>query len=151
VVNSESDNLGLFDRGHITMQKNCPEVSQLSDVDFSYYLLKQSGQPKYYKDLIIDVLTTKRNLSMSEVQGGLISGVYTQITMDSRFVHLGKGVWGLVEWYPQRGVPRFVEIPAEVIVTPTVRRDKMLLAEIQDVFASNDLPDDFEEKFDETD
>lgn len=133
------------------MQQSELELEKLTDVDLAYQVLKQSGLPKYYKDLVIDVLTAKGKVSAPEVQGALISGVYTQITMDSRFVHLGKGVWGLTEWYPQRGVPRLVEVPSEGKTATTLRRDKMLLAEIQDAFGRENSGYDFEEKFEETD
>lgn len=133
------------------MQQSGLEVTKLTDVDLAYQVLKQNGQPKYYKDLIVDVLTLQGKNIASGVQGSLISGVYTQITMDSRFVHLGKGVWGLGEWYPQRGVPRLVEVPAEVKAASTLRRDKVLLAEIQDTFGSEKATCGFAGKFEEMD
>jgi DNA-directed RNA polymerase subunit delta len=127
------------------------EMAKLTDVDLAYQLLRQNGQPKYYKDLIVDVLTLKGKFFASGVQGTLISGMYTEITMDSRFVHLGKGIWGLTEWYPQRGVPRFVEVSSEMKTTSTLRRDKALLAEIQETFENEDNVCDQEEKFEEMD
>lgn len=133
------------------MQQGGFEMTNLTDVDLAYQLLKQNGQPKYYKDLIVDVLTAKGKSSATVVQGALISGVYTEITMDSRFVHLGKGIWGLTEWYPQRGVPRLVEVSSEVKATSTLRRDKALLAEIQEAFEHENTICDMKEKFEETD
>jgi DNA-directed RNA polymerase subunit delta len=131
------------------MHQGGPEKHRLADVDLAYFILKQNGNPKYYKDLIMDVLTTKGSISTSGVHGTLISGVYTQITLDSRFVHLGKGVWGLGEWYPKRGV--LVETTSESKENDHFRRHKMLFAEIQDVYAINGQPDEFEKKFDEVD
>jgi DNA-directed RNA polymerase subunit delta len=97
-----------------------------TDVDFAYNILKQGGKPQYFKDLIMDVLTTKGMSSTPNVHGSLISGVYTEITLDSRFVHLGKGVWGLGEWYPKRGMPNLVEVPSnEVKEDKNLRRDRM--------------------------
>lgn len=127
------------------------DMAKLTNVNLAYQLLKKNGQPMYYKDLIVDVLTVKGKNTSFEVQGALISGVYTEITMDSRFVHLGKGVWGLTEWYPQRGVPRLVEHPSEVKATSTLHRDRALLAEIQDAFGHEESKYEFEEKFEETD
>lgn len=127
------------------------ELTKLADVDLAYQVLKQNGQPQYYKDLIVDTLTAKGKITAPEVQGVLISGVYTQITMDGRFIHLGKGIWGLSEWYPQRGVPRVVEVSSEAKAASTLLRDKMLLAEIQESFENEGARYNFEEKFEETD
>lgn len=134
------------------MQQSGLEMIKLTDVNLAYQLLKRSGQPKYYKELIVDVLTAKGKNTAQEAQGALISSVYTEITMDGRFVHLGKGIWGLAEWYPQRGgAPRLVEVSPEAKATSTLRRDKALLSEIQDAFENEKVVGEFEEKFEETD
>lgn len=134
------------------MQQNGLEMIKLTDVNLAYQLLKRNGQPKYYRDLIVDVLIAKGKGTAQEVQGALISSVYTEITMDGRFVHLGKGIWGLAEWYPQRGgAPRLVDVSSKTKATSTLRRDKALLAEIQDAFGNVKVAGDFEEKFEEMD
>lgn len=132
------------------MQQGERENRQLTEVDRAYYALRESGKPKYYKELIIDVLTTQGKIMTSSLQGTLISGVYTQITMDSRFVHLGKGIWGLSEWYPKRGGPNLAELQ-ETKENNYLRRDRMLLAEIQEVYTTEEQTEEFEKKFDETD
>ena len=132
------------------MQQDGYELARMSESDLAYQVLKENGQPKYYKELIVDVLTTKGR-GATGAHGTLISGVYTQITMDSRFVHLGKGIWGLAEWYPQRGIPRLVEVSSEVKGQSSLERDRTLLAEIQDAFGHEQDGYSFQEKFEETD
>ena len=53
-----------------------------SEVDVAYYILTQSGEKMYYKDLVLDVIekTHKPVQSLSAA----ISEVYTLINMDSR-------------------------------------------------------------------
>ena len=69
-----------------------------SEVDVAYYILTQSGEKMYYKDLVLDVIekTHKPVQSLSAA----ISEVYTLINMDSRFHYEGDGQWGLTEWNP---------------------------------------------------
>lgn len=134
------------------MHQYSMEAKNLTDVDLAYYLLKQSGKPQYYKELIIDVLTSKGQISAADnVQVSLLSGIYTQITLDSRFIHLGKGVWGLGEWYPKRGSAHVLDVLTDNVKADSLRRGRMLLAEIQDVYTNDEHSDEFEKKFDETD
>ena len=72
-----------------------------SEVDVAYYILTQSGEKMYYKDLVLDVIekTHKPVQSLSAA----ISEVYTLINMDSRFHYEGEGQWGLTEWNPPEG------------------------------------------------
>ena len=69
-----------------------------SEVDVAYYILTQSGEKMYYKDLVLEVIekTHKPVQSLSAA----ISEVYTLINMDSRFHYEGEGQWGLTEWNP---------------------------------------------------
>ena len=59
-----------------------------------------------------------------------ISEVYTLINMDSRFHHVGKGMWGLAELTPQE-VKRSSSSSSST-KSNTKRREK-LLEEIQDL------------------
>jgi len=57
--------------------------------------------------------------------------VHTQINLDSRFVHMGKGMWGIVEWSPQQLSGRSsADKDENVKSSSTVRRQK-LFEEIQ--------------------
>lgn len=106
-------------------------VKQLSDVDLAYQVLAENGSPMYFRDLIGKVLEAKGRPAASLAHA--MAEVHTQINMDSRFVHVGKGTWGLIEWLPQRGVKVVEETAATVSSDSNVRREK-LLAEIQQDF-----------------
>jgi DNA-directed RNA polymerase subunit delta len=73
--------------------------NQFSDVELAYQILHKSGQAMYFRDLITEVLEMKGLRVHSPAHA--IAEVHTQINMDSRFVHRGKGMWGLVDWSPQ--------------------------------------------------
>ena len=103
-------------------------VKQLTDVDAAYQVLAEKGSPMYFRDLIGKVLESKGRPVASVAHA--MPEVHTQINMDSRFVHEGKGTWGLAEWLPQRG-GRAVEETAATVSTDTNLRREKLLAEIQ--------------------
>ncbi len=106
-------------------------VKQLSDVDLAYQVLAERGSPMYFRDLIGKVLEGKGRPVASLAHA--MAEVHTQINMDSRFAHVGKGTWGLTEWLPQRGVKVAEETAATVSSDFSLRREK-LLAEIQQDF-----------------
>jgi len=101
----------------------------MSEVDLAYQVLAENRSALYFRDLIIKVLSTKERQTQSLPQA--MAEVHTLINMDSRFVHMGKGMWGLVEWVPQRGVRATEETAA--VSELSMRREK-LLAEIQQDF-----------------
>lgn len=76
---------------------NTPKT-QGSEVDIAYQLLLDQGHSRNYYELIQDVLKL-RNL---EMEPDRVSAVLTQINLDSRFMYLGKGEWGLRAWTPSR-------------------------------------------------
>lgn len=104
----------------------------ISDADLAYAVLRQAGSAMYFRDLIGKVLEQKgttavsRSLAMAEV--------HTQINLDSRFVHMGKGTWGLTDWVPQRGASRVTDEGTGSSSDSNLRREK-LLAEIQQDYA----------------
>lgn len=114
-------------------------AKHMSEVDLAYQVLAESGSALYFRDLITKVLQQKGGPARSIAQA--MAEVHTQINMDSRFVHVGKGMWGLAEWLPQRGA-RFVEETAATVSDSSLRREK-LLAEIQQEFSA--APPDVEE------
>jgi DNA-directed RNA polymerase subunit delta len=101
---------------------------QWSEVDLAHAMLCHEGHAMYFRDLITKVLERKGQPVYFLAHA--MAEVHTQINLDSRFMYLGKGMWGLSEWAPQRGG----RVPEEVAVTPVtemdVRREK-LLEEIQ--------------------
>lgn len=69
-----------------------------SETDIAYYLLSEKGQPRFFKDLIMDIIDKKCKPVQSMAES--IAEVYTLLNMDARFHHFGDGMWGLTEWMP---------------------------------------------------
>ena len=72
----------------------------ISEVDLAYQILSEAGKenPIYFKKLIREIITKKNKVVQNEAAA--ISEIYTMINMDSRFQHIGDGLWGLTDWYP---------------------------------------------------
>ena len=72
----------------------------ISEVDLAYQILSESGKenPLYFKKWIREIIARKNMTVQNEAAA--ISEIYTMINMDSRFQHIGDGVWGLTDWYP---------------------------------------------------
>ncbi|MBR4151664.1 MAG: DNA-directed RNA polymerase subunit delta [Selenomonadaceae bacterium] len=72
----------------------------ISEVDLAYQILSESGKenPLYFKKWIREIIDRKNMTVQNEAAA--ISEIYTMINMDSRFQHIGDGVWGLTDWYP---------------------------------------------------
>lgn len=104
---------------------------QNSEVEIAYRILQQSGQEMYFRDLITKVLETSGRTV--QVQAHAMAEVHTQINMDSRFVHHGKGMWGLLEWTPQSSkyTVNLVAEEAAATVEPAQSRRNKLFEEIQ--------------------
>ena len=111
-------------------------IKQVSDVELAYKLLQKTGKSMYFRELITEVLEMKGRRIHSLAHA--ISEVHTQINMDSRFVHMGKGMWGLVEWSPQQLSGRSaVEKDESVKTSSTVRRQKLFEEIQQEYVAAN--------------
>lgn len=106
------------------------DMTKMTEVDIAYKILEKEGHALYFKDLIMQVIEQKhkpvQSLSLA------ISEVYTQMNMDSRFQHMGKGMWGLAELAPQEVKRSHSAVSASK--TNTKRRER-LLEEIQDLEA----------------
>ena len=72
----------------------------ISEVDLAYQILSEAGKenPIYFKKLIREIIAKKNKVVQNEAAA--ISEIYTMINMDSRFQHIGDGLWGLTDWYP---------------------------------------------------
>ena len=70
------------------------------EVELAYEILREEGKgnPVYFKTLIRDVISVMDKTVQNEAAA--ISEIYTLINMDSRFQHIGDGLWGLTDWYP---------------------------------------------------
>lgn len=114
---------------------------QLSDIEAAISILRQAGKAMYFRDLINEVFAVKGIRTRSVAQA--MAEVHTQINMDSRFVHLGKGMWGLVEWVPQRGAKQLEE-PADTDSIASTRRAKLFAEIQQDYVAATTEPGESE-------
>ncbi len=106
-------------------------TNQISEVELAFQILSQAGQAMYFKDLIKQVLEMKGRQIHSLAHA--MAEVHTQINMDSRFVHMGKGMWGLAEWSPNhclRSTTAAMEEVASSVEQNKSRRAK-LFEEIQ--------------------
>lgn len=100
---------------------------QSAETDVAYHILSEKGEPCYYKDLILEVIEKKAKPVQSLSRA--ISEVYTLINMDSRFQHVGKGLWGLTEWNPsdtKRSHGTTATASSAGVVKSTRRREKLL-------------------------
>jgi DNA-directed RNA polymerase subunit delta len=103
-------------------------MKNVSEVELAYEILRQKGQAMYFRNLITEALENKgrKIYSLSHA----IAEVHTQINMDSRFVHMGKGMWGLLEWSPQYMNSRNSDDQENVSSSASTRRER-LFEEIQ--------------------
>jgi DNA-directed RNA polymerase subunit delta len=76
-----------------------PLDKKMSEVDLAFHILKEKAQPTYYRTLIEEVFAVKP-YSGDEVLA--IASVHTQINLDTRFIYLGQGQWGLKFWVPTK-------------------------------------------------
>ena len=107
------------------------DFTEQLEVDIAYFILTKSGEPIYFKDLILDIIDKKHKPVQSLSKA--ISEVYTLLNMDSRFHHMGKGVWGLTEWVPQEVKRTHATTTAtKAAKKPTSKRREKLLEEIQE-------------------
>jgi DNA-directed RNA polymerase subunit delta len=67
-------------------------------VDLAHNLLQEKGEPMSYRDLAAEVGKLKGFTEEEIMQ--YIAQFYTDINIDGRFVCVGKGQWGLKDWYP---------------------------------------------------
>lgn len=115
-------------------------AKQVSDVEVAYQVLAETRNAVYFRDLITRVLEIKGRPIHSLAHA--MAEVHTQINMDSRFYYMGKGMWGLAEWLPQRG-HKVVEEIAATVPEASLRREK-LLAEIQQDYPAGTEAEDGE-------
>ncbi|MGI6649430.1 MAG: DNA-directed RNA polymerase subunit delta [Bacillota bacterium] len=68
-------------------------LAKMSEVDLAYHILKQRGQPVYFRELIEEILRIKSvgpdNWSKAA------AAIYTRLNLDTRFSYQGQGKWSL--------------------------------------------------------
>jgi DNA-directed RNA polymerase subunit delta len=115
-----------------------------SEADIAYQILRKTGAPMHFRELIEQVLTEKGGPIYS--RGYAMAEVHTQINIDSRFNHVGKGSWGLTEWVPQRGVAgRTADETTDKSFHSNLRREKLLEEIQQDYVKAPPEPEDIDD------
>ncbi len=103
------------------------EINPKMDVvEIIYLLLKKSREQTHYKELIRQALDIKGQVLDGEAFQRQAASILTQINLDIRFFHHGKGVWGLKEWSPKQKTPR---VP---LLTPLHKREKEPLDDLDE-------------------
>ena len=69
---------------------------RLNDADLACHLLKENRNAMHYKDIIVEV--RKLRGKIEEPTPTETAQILTQINLDSRFVHMGKGLWSLKDF-----------------------------------------------------
>ncbi|SFL76851.1 DNA-directed RNA polymerase subunit delta [Pelosinus propionicus DSM 13327] len=110
-------------------------MKQVSEVELAYKILQKTGHSMYFRELITEVLELKGRRIHSLAHA--MSEVHTQINMDSRFVHMGKGMWGLVEWSPQQLSAHSVGDDADSVPSSFSSRREKLFEEIQQEYVAS--------------
>lgn len=83
--------------------------SRMSEVDLAHAILRNNGAPLYFRDLLEQVMAIKPITGKNREH--IMAGIHTELNLDRRFIHVGKGVWGLREWMPGRGT--FLDEPED--------------------------------------
>lgn len=104
-------------------------TNQNSEIEMVHAILQQHKQPMYFKELIVKALEAKTGSIRASAY--TIAGVHTQINMDSRFIHMGKGMWGLAEWTPRAAGKLAAGEEAAAAPPPSNNRRNRLLEEFQ--------------------
>lgn len=79
----------------------CLQVdSHMSEADLAHAILKANGAPLYFLELFEEVMAIKS--SPGKNREHIMAGIHTELNLDGRFFYVGKGVWGLREWMPNK-------------------------------------------------
>lgn len=97
------------------------ELDKLSEIDLVYQILRQKGEPTYYRELIEEVFKLKSITPANWAQA--VSAIYTQINLDPRFTYAGDGCWGLKSWFPNKNTRR---LPLATFLHKTIDYDSQM-------------------------
>lgn len=134
----------------------CPNGMRpdMSVTDIAFCILKNRGKSVHFKELIAEVMRVKA--INQENPGRLIAQMHTEISLDSRFIHLGNGEWGLREWQPKAA--KVVKIRPETPAAPARSRTKLradddedeaLDEEDEDNYAGDESEEEYESEPDD--
>lgn len=80
------------------MEKNTTRKPRETVAEIALRLLRERRQTMHYKDLVHYILSERNESDKATPE--LIAHVLTQVNLDARFIHMGKGIWGLRDWAP---------------------------------------------------
>lgn len=75
---------------------------QMSEADLAHAILKDNGSPIYFNELFEQVMAIKPVMGTDKARR--MAGIHTELNLDSRFIYVGQGVWGLREWMPGKRI-----------------------------------------------
>lgn len=84
------------------------DISEMSEVDLAFHILKQREDPVYFRELIEEILSVKP--VPSEQWSRAAAAIYTQLNLDTRFSYLGEGRWTLRSGQPTKTLRRITLI-----------------------------------------
>lgn len=84
--------------------KDLAYTSEMNEVEIAYKFLRSLGEKQNYR-IIIEKILAEKGL---EPTPQIIASIHTQINLDSRFVYLGQGEWGLRDWTSGKVVRKIV-------------------------------------------
>ncbi|RNA67844.1 DNA-directed RNA polymerase subunit delta [Alteribacter keqinensis] len=118
-------------------QYNDTQLKELSMLEIAYELLKEKKGSEEYHVLLKQVAGMKE-ISDADLKDR-IANLYTEMSLDGRFVNLGDNKWGLRSWYP------FDQTEEELSQTNKPKKKKLRASADED----DDIFGDHEEDFDE--
>ncbi|UTR12235.1 DNA-directed RNA polymerase subunit delta [Evansella sp. LMS18] len=119
------------------------ELKEMAMLEVAYELLRESNSPVDYYTLLKQVADAK-GLSEEKTKER-IAHLYTEMSIDGRFVNVGDNRWGLRAWYP------FDQTEEELSLETKARKKKRKDEEDDDFFDAEDDFDEFEDLEDELD
>mgnify|MGYP001205035397 CR=1 FL=1 len=72
-------------------------IQETPMVDLTFELIKKRGEPAYFADIAKQIAELK-GLDEAEMQD-YMAQLYTEVNVDGRFICVGRGLWGLKDWY----------------------------------------------------
>lgn len=80
------------------MDKTTTRKPRETVAEIALRLLRERRQTIHYKDLVDHILRERNEAEKASPE--LIAHILTQVNLDARFIHMGKGIWGLKDWAP---------------------------------------------------
>lgn len=83
--------------------------SEMSMIDMAYETLKAKKQPLPFQNLVAQINDVKP--PATEEYDEQIARLYTNMSLDGRFLNIGENFWGLRGWYPFDQKEEDIELP----------------------------------------